>query len=78
MSGARLAPGHRCLSLPPRVQRRMPLNSWSTLVHEFQHIMLGGVLHVAPVHCAVQRQRSYAPWRDDPRPLGGLLQGVYA
>jgi hypothetical protein len=20
----------------------------------------------------------YAPWRDDPRPLGGLLQGVYA
>jgi hypothetical protein len=24
------------------------------------------------------RQRLYAPWRDDPRPLSGLLQGVYA
>jgi hypothetical protein len=23
-------------------------------------------------------QRAYAPWRDDPRPLAGILQGVYA
>ncbi|QSB15797.1 hypothetical protein JQS43_05520 [Natronosporangium hydrolyticum] len=49
-----------------------------TLVHEFQHIKLGGLLHLTPLHRAEPAERLYAPWRDDPRPLGGLLQGVYA
>ncbi|MFG1716041.1 HEXXH motif domain-containing protein [Micromonospora sp. NPDC049203] len=49
-----------------------------TLVHEFQHIKLGGLLHLTPLLIAEPRHRLYAPWRDDPRPLGGLLQGVYA
>ncbi|MFC7549644.1 HEXXH motif domain-containing protein [Plantactinospora sp. GCM10030261] len=49
-----------------------------TLVHEFQHIKLGALLHLAPLHTGEPAQRLYAPWRDDPRPLGGLLQGVYA
>ena len=22
--------------------------------------------------------QAYAPWRDDPRPISGLLQGIYA
>jgi HEXXH motif-containing protein len=49
-----------------------------TMVHEFQHIKLGGVLHLVPLQEREPQQRLYAPWRDDPRPLGGLLQGVYA
>ncbi|SCL28493.1 HEXXH motif-containing protein [Micromonospora nigra] len=49
-----------------------------TLVHEFQHIKLGGLLHLAPVTDGEPPHRLYAPWRDDPRPLGGLIQGVYA
>ncbi|MEU4527204.1 HEXXH motif domain-containing protein [Micromonospora ureilytica] len=49
-----------------------------TLVHEFQHIKLGGLLHLTPLLTAEPAHRLYAPWRDDPRPLGGLLQGVYA
>jgi HEXXH motif-containing protein len=49
-----------------------------TMVHEFQHIKLGALLHLAPLHSGEPAQRLYAPWRDDPRPLGGLLQGVYA
>ncbi|WP_433788452.1 HEXXH motif domain-containing protein [Actinoplanes sp. CA-252034] len=49
-----------------------------TMVHEFQHIKLGALLHLAPLHSGEPDQRLYAPWRDDPRPLGGLLQGVYA
>ncbi|MGC4897451.1 HEXXH motif domain-containing protein [Micromonospora sp. DT31] len=49
-----------------------------TLVHEFQHIKLGALLHLAPLHTGEPARRLYAPWRDDPRPLGGLLQGVYA
>jgi HEXXH motif-containing protein len=50
----------------------------ATLVHEFQHIVLGGVLHLTRLHEDDPRERFYVPWRPDPRPLGGALQGVYA
>jgi HEXXH motif-containing protein len=50
----------------------------NTLVHEFQHILLGGLLHLAHLRDDDPRERFYVPWRDDPRPLPGLLQGVYA
>ena len=50
----------------------------ATLVHEFQHIKLGGLLHLTRLHEEDPRERFYAPWRDDPRPIGGVLQGVYA
>ncbi|MFD7599557.1 HEXXH motif-containing putative peptide modification protein [Streptomyces mirabilis] len=52
-----------------------------TLVHEFQHTKLGGLLHLTPLltHDADENTELwYAPWRDDPRPLEGLLQGIYA
>ncbi|MEO3774332.1 FxsB family cyclophane-forming radical SAM/SPASM peptide maturase [Micromonospora sp. B9E7] len=48
------------------------------LVHEWQHAKLGAVLDrydlVAPGHGA----RIRVPWRPDPRPPEGVLQGVYA
>lgn len=50
----------------------------ATLIHEFQHIMLGGILHLAELYEPDPRERIYVPWRDDPRPLSGALQGVYA
>jgi HEXXH motif-containing protein len=51
----------------------------AALVHEFQHIKLGGLLHLAPLHDETDvSDHLYAPWRDDPRPLSGLFQGVYA
>lgn len=50
----------------------------ATLVHEFQHIRLGGILHLTPLHQEDHRERFYTGWRDDPRPIGGVLQGVYA
>jgi HEXXH motif-containing protein len=49
-----------------------------TLVHEFQHAKLSALLDIVPLCEASPRTRYYAPWRDDPRPLGGLLQGAYA
>jgi HEXXH motif-containing protein len=50
----------------------------ATLIHEFQHIVLGGVLHLVELVEADPRERIYVPWRDDPRPISGALQGVYA
>lgn len=49
-----------------------------SLVHEFQHIKLGGLMHLVRLAESDDSARYYAPWRDDPRPLSGLLQGVYA
>lgn len=59
-------------TLPPD-----PVIMAEILVHEFQHLKLCGLIDVAPLvrPCA---ERVYAPWRPDPRPAGGLLQGVYA
>ncbi len=48
-----------------------------TLVHEFQHVKLCGLLDLVPLAEPGER-RVYAPWRQDPRPASGLLQGVYA
>jgi HEXXH motif-containing protein len=50
----------------------------ATLIHEFQHIVLGGVLHLTQLYDNDPRERIYVPWRDDPRPLSGAVQGVYA
>ncbi|MFJ4819574.1 HEXXH motif domain-containing protein [Streptomyces sp. NPDC088801] len=49
-----------------------------TLVHEFQHLKLCAVLDLFPLVMAGGGALSYAPWREDPRPARGLLQGAYA
>jgi len=48
-----------------------------TLVHEFQHVKLGALMDVVPL-VEAGAARVYAPWRQDPRAAGGLLQGAYA
>jgi uncharacterized protein len=48
-----------------------------TLVHELHHNKLSAVLDLVRLLYPDDR-RFYAPWRDDPRPLSGLLQGAYA
>jgi HEXXH motif-containing protein len=48
------------------------------LVHEFQHNKLGALLHSVAMYRSGVSELFYAPWRDDPRPLGGVLQGLYA
>ncbi|RSM63868.1 HEXXH motif domain-containing protein [Kibdelosporangium aridum] len=50
----------------------------ATLVHEFHHTRLAGLLHLTQLYDEDPRERFYTPWRDDPRPIGGVLQGVYA
>lgn len=48
------------------------------LVHEFQHVKLGAVMDLVDLHDPACETLFYAPWRPDPRPLEGLLQGTYA
>jgi HEXXH motif-containing protein len=50
----------------------------STLTHEVQHLKLCGVLAIVSLTLPDDGRRYYAPWRDDPRPIAGLLQGAYA
>jgi uncharacterized protein len=48
------------------------------LIHEFQHVKLGAVLDIYDLYDPADGRLFQAPWRDDPRPLEGLLQGTYA
>jgi HEXXH motif-containing protein len=49
-----------------------------TLVHETQHLKLCALLDLVALTLPDDGQRYYAPWRTDPRPASGLLQGAYA
>ncbi|WP_320068908.1 HEXXH motif domain-containing protein [Micromonospora sp. RTGN7] len=49
-----------------------------TLVHESQHHKLGALSHLITLCEGGGSIRYYAPWRDDPRPFAGVLQGAYA
>lgn len=55
-----------------------PVHLAATLVHEMQHSKLNAVLDLVVLHTRDDDVRTYAPWRDDPRPLTGLLHGIYA
>jgi HEXXH motif-containing protein len=59
-------------SLPPS-----PVSMAETLIHEFQHIKLSALMDMLPL-IEPGDERGYAPWRDDPRPMSGILQGLYA
>jgi len=55
-----------------------PVDLAESMVHEFQHVILGAVSDLDLLTVAGPRELFYAPWRDDPRPPAALLQGVYA
>ncbi|MEV6235171.1 HEXXH motif domain-containing protein [Lentzea sp. NPDC051838] len=48
------------------------------MVHEIQHSKLNALMDLLSLHREDDHAWFYAPWRDDPRPLGGLLHGIYA
>lgn len=49
-----------------------------SLTHEVQHVKLSALLDLVQMTKTDEGARFYAPWRDDPRPASGLLQGTYA
>ncbi|WP_329177378.1 HEXXH motif domain-containing protein [Streptomyces sp. NBC_01477] len=48
------------------------------LSHELQHNKLSALLHLFDLLAERPGELFYAPWREDPRPLIGLLHGAYA
>jgi uncharacterized protein len=48
------------------------------LIHEFQHVKLGAMLDLYDLYDPTDDRLFHAPWREDLRPLEGLLQGTYA
>lgn len=48
------------------------------LIHEMQHSKLNALFDFAELSVPGTENLGYAPWRDDPRPIGGLLHGVFA
>ena len=48
------------------------------IIHEFQHVKLGAMLDLYDLYDPADGRLFHAPWRDDLRPLEGLLQGTYA
>jgi HEXXH motif-containing protein len=56
---------------------RDPVSLALTLAHEVQHAKLCALLDMVRL-TRPDGRLYYAPWRDDPRPVGGLLQGTYA
>lgn len=59
----------------------LPRDAWDLaeiLVHEYHHLLLGALEDNAPLVGPNAQGWHYAPWRDDPRPLAGLLHGTYA
>lgn len=49
-----------------------------TFAHEIQHLKLSALIDIARLTVPDDGRRYYAPWRADPRPIAGLLQGAYA
>jgi HEXXH motif-containing protein len=48
------------------------------LVHEAHHAVLGALIDIEPLVRNEADFLAYAPWRDDPRPGGALLHGIFA
>ncbi|WP_189310965.1 aKG-HExxH-type peptide beta-hydroxylase [Streptomyces brasiliensis] len=55
-----------------------PVAFAATLVHELQHCKLAALSEMVTLHQSDGTARYFAPWRPDPRPYEGLLQGAYA
>lgn len=49
-----------------------------TLAHEVQHAKLSALMDLVPLVHQADSGTHYVPWRQNPRPLTALLQGLYA
>lgn len=69
----RAAPGAVLTTLPDTAA-----DLAAVLVHETQHSKLSVLHDLLPLHRPAPAAAYRVPWRSDPRPLAGVLQGAYA
>ncbi|HEX6355946.1 HEXXH motif domain-containing protein [Actinophytocola sp.] len=67
------APGATVLTEPVSPERLA-----ATLIHESQHHRLATLHDLKPLYTTPSRQLLYSPWRNDPRPLSGVVHGLMA
>ncbi|PZS38332.1 MAG: hypothetical protein DLM62_14335, partial [Pseudonocardiales bacterium] len=72
-ASSRHAPGAVALSEPAS-----GVGLAATLIHEVQHFKLNALHDLVPLYRPDAIGSLYSPWRHDPRPLAGLLHGIYA
>jgi HEXXH motif-containing protein len=70
---SRRAFGTVAMSLPDS-----DVNMALALAHEIQHAKLSALMDLLPLVSDRASGRYYAPWRDDPRLLASVIQGMYA
>jgi uncharacterized protein len=73
---ARQAFGAIAAALPGESNR--PEELADLLLHEFQHVKLNAVLDLYDLFDPAYQGRLQVPWREDPRPVEGVLHGTYA
>lgn len=49
-----------------------------TMIHEFNHSKLYALTDLVDLHNTGSDAVHYSPWRDDPRPVEGVLHGIYS
>ncbi|WP_371670796.1 HEXXH motif domain-containing protein [Streptomyces sp. NBC_00289] len=65
------------LSEPDADDDVLPAQLGVALVHELRHSLLNGLAFLTPLF-EERGELFHTPWRDDPRPIGGLVHGAYA
>jgi len=65
------------LSAPDEDAEALPAQLSVALIHEFRHSLLNGLIFLTPLF-EDSGELFHAPWRDDPRPIGGLVHGAFA
>jgi uncharacterized protein len=78
LSGVRSATSHEAFGAIGMSLPRDAVTVAVTLAHEVQHAKLCALLDQVALVRPDDGRRFYAPWRTDPRPASGLLQGSYA
>lgn len=67
------APGAIALTEPVS-----PVRLAATLIHESQHHRLATLHDLKPLHETPPRRLHYSPWRNDPRPISGVVHALMA
>ncbi|GII03921.1 aKG-HExxH-type peptide beta-hydroxylase [Planobispora takensis] len=76
--GQNSASGREIFGTVALSEPRHGLGLAATFAHEIQHAKLTALIDEVDLTLPDDGRRYYAPWRPDPRPAYGLLQGAYA